>query len=151
MYTRRAFWEGQRDTPTPTPTRTHTNTHANTHTLHTNNTHNAQRTTQNTQSGIVSSLTKFANEGLSLDPRGSPKKPLDVTRFQYENRSRTTCSRFLQSFTLPAKIVQLHPLLRDTAEGISHRMVRSIFRHQNQSFTNNLQPLEFHMVSCFFC
>ena len=46
-------------------------------------------------------LTKFAHVELSHDPRGSPKKPLDVTRFQFDNRSRTTCSRFLKSFALP--------------------------------------------------
>ena len=42
-------------------------------------------------------LQKFAHVGLSLDPRSPPKKPLDLTRFQLENRSRTLCSRFLQS------------------------------------------------------
>ena len=52
----------QRDTPTTT--HTHTNTHANTHTLHTNNTHNAQRTnaqhtTQNTQGVNASSAYHF--------------------------------------------------------------------------------------------
>ena len=32
---------------------------------------------------------------------GSPKKPLDLTHFKFENRSSTGCSRFLQSFALP--------------------------------------------------
>ena len=52
-------------------------------------------------------LPKFAHVGLSLDPRGPPKKPLDLTRFQLENRSRTSCSRFLKSFALPDEAVQL--------------------------------------------
>ena len=33
--------------------------------------------------------------------RGSPKNPLDLTHFKFENRSNTACSRFLQSFALP--------------------------------------------------
>ena len=43
----------------------------------------------------------------SLGPRDSPKKPLDLAHFQFENRSRTTCSRFLQSFAFPDEAVQL--------------------------------------------
>ena len=39
--------------------------------------------------------------------RGSQKKPLDLTHFQFENRSKTTCPRFLQSTALPDKGVQL--------------------------------------------
>ena len=32
---------------------------------------------------------------------GSPKKPLDLSHFKFENRSNTACSRFLLSFALP--------------------------------------------------
>ena len=39
--------------------------------------------------------------------RGSPKEPLDVTHFQFENRSRITRSRVLQSFALPDEAVEL--------------------------------------------
>ena len=46
-------------------------------------------------------LPKFAHVRLSLDPRGSPKKPLVLTHSRSENRSRTTRSRVLQSFALP--------------------------------------------------
>ena len=57
--------EDQRDTPTPTPnTHTHTNTDANTHTLHTNNTRNAQRTNEQHTTRKVSSpvlLTKSSH------------------------------------------------------------------------------------------
>ena len=52
----------------------------------------------------------MAHVGLSLDPRGSPKKPLDLTRFQFENRSRTTRCRFLQQFALPGEAVELQLL-----------------------------------------
>ena len=52
-------------------------------------------------------LPKFAHVRLSLDPRGSPKKPLDLTRFQFENRSRTTRCHLVQSSVLPDKDVQL--------------------------------------------
>ena len=84
---------GQRDTPTPTPTPTPT--HFTTH-----NTEYARCHRQ-------FCLPKFAHVRLSVVPRGSPKKPFDLTHFQFENRSRTTCSRFLQSFALPDKVVQL--------------------------------------------
>ena len=46
-------------------------------------------------------LPKFAHVRLSLDPRGSPKKPLVLTHSRSENKSRTTHCRFLQSFALP--------------------------------------------------
>ena len=49
-------------------------------------------------------LPKFAHEGLS---RASPKKPLDLTHFQFENRPTITCSRVLQSFALPDEAVEL--------------------------------------------
>ena len=51
--------------------------------------------------------TKMAHAEFSLGPRGSPKKPLDLAHFQFENKTRTTCSRFLQSFALPDEAVQL--------------------------------------------
>ena len=79
--------EGQCDTPKPTPAHCTPTT----------------RTTQNTQGGIVSS----AHIGLSLGPRGSPKKPLDLAHFQFENRSRTICSRFLQSRALPDETAEI--------------------------------------------
>ena len=66
-----------------------------------------QRTTQHARCHRQFCLPKFAHVGCSLDHRGSPKKPLDLTHVQLENRSRTTCSRFLQSFALPDKVVQL--------------------------------------------
>ena len=52
-------------------------------------------------------LTKICPRKVIPYPRGSPKKPLDLTHFQFENRSRTTCSRFLQSFALPDEAVKL--------------------------------------------
>ena len=90
------------------------------HTTHKRTTHNTQHARwhrvqlgrfERTHGGEVEGhrqfcLPKFAHVGLSLDRRGSPKKPLDLTRFQCEKRSRTTCSRFLQSFALPGKAVE---------------------------------------------
>ena len=38
--------------------------------------------------------------------RGSPKKLLDLSYFQFDNRLSTTCHRFHQSFALPDKAVQ---------------------------------------------
>ena len=89
---------GQRDTPTPT--RTHC-----TPTTHNAQRTNAQHTTQNTQGDRQFCLPKICHVGLSLGSRGSPKKPLDLKHFQFENRSRTTCPRFLQSSALPDKAV----------------------------------------------
>ena len=54
---------------------------------------------------------KSSRRVLTWPQRGSPKKPLDHTHFQFENRSRTTCLRFHQSFALPDKAVQF-PLFR---------------------------------------
>ena len=61
----------------------------------THNTHNTEHARCHRQFY----LSKFAHVRLSLDPRGSP--------FKFENRSGTTCSRFLRSFALPDKVVQL--------------------------------------------
>ena len=64
-------------------------------------------------------LPKICPHGVLTCPRGPPKKPLDLSHFQFENRSRTTCSRFLQSFALPVEICSDSAILRDTAEGCS--------------------------------
>ena len=79
----------QRDTPTPTHCTPTTHTHT-----HNEQTHNTQHRTRKVAS------SKFDHVGLSLDPRGSPKKPLDLIHVQFEKRSRTTCPRVLQSFAL---------------------------------------------------
>ena len=50
---------------------------------------------------------KFAHVGLSRGPQVQQKKPLDLTHSRFENRSRTTCPRFLQSFALPDEAVEL--------------------------------------------
>ena len=65
--------------------------------------------------------------------RGSPKKILDLSRFQIENRSRTTCPQFLQSFASPDKAVTV--ILRETLEGTSCDFV---FRSFLQSISNDL-------------
>ena len=52
-------------------------------------------------------LAKKSPRGVITCSRGSPKKPLDHTHFQFDNRSTKTCSRFLQSFALPDEAVQL--------------------------------------------
>ena len=80
----------QRDTPIPTPTHT---------------THSAQHRTRKVASSVV--LTEnLPTYGCLLTPEVHRKIPLDLTRFQFENRSRTTCPRFLQSFALPDESVQ---------------------------------------------
>ena len=72
---------GQRDTPTPT------------HCTPNRHTHNAQRNNAQTNNSQHARwhrqfcLPKFAHVGLSLDPTGSPKKPLDVTHSNFENWS----------------------------------------------------------------
>ena len=69
---------------------------------------------------------KSSRRVLTWPQRGSPKKPLELTHFQFENRSRTTCPRFLQSFALPKKAVQFSAILTETLEGISNQMVRLV-------------------------
>ena len=58
--------------------------------------------------------------------------------FKFEKRSRTTCSRFLQSFALPDKAVK-QQLLWDTLEGTSREMVRFVFRSHEKSIANDLR------------
>ena len=49
----------------------------------------------------------MAHAELSRDPDIHQKKPLYLTHLKFENRSRTTCSRFLRSFAVPDKAVAL--------------------------------------------
>ena len=56
-----------------------------------------------TESRAVSSSVLL---GSSLGPRGPPNKPMDLTHFQFENKSRATRCRFLQSFAVPDKAIQ---------------------------------------------
>ena len=58
---------------------------------------------------------------------GSPKKQQNLTHFQFENRSRATRCRVLQSFAVPDKAVQFQQSLRETLEGISFE-IRSFLR-----------------------
>ena len=51
-------------------------------------------------------LTKICPHMVITWPRGPPKKPVDLTHFQFENRSRATRCRFLQSFAVPDEAVQ---------------------------------------------
>ena len=62
-------------------------------------------------------IPRKAHVEFSLGPRRSPKKPLDLTNFQFENTSRTTCSRFLQPFALPDENCSIPALLRHSVEG----------------------------------
>ena len=111
-------------------TTTKNNKKHHTHTHSTPTTHNAHNT-EHAKCHRQFCLPKFAHVRLSLDPRGSPKKPLDLTHVQFENRSRTTCSRFLQSFALPDKVVQLpspETLWRESV------VVRFVFRPCLQAY-----------------
>ena len=94
-------------TPTHTPTPTHctpmTHTQRTTHKRT-----NAQHTTQNTQGGIASSAYQnLTTWGHHLTPEVHQRTPWILHVFQFENRSTTTCSRFLQSFAFPDRVVQL--------------------------------------------
>ena len=77
-----------------------------------------------------SAYQKITHVQYSLGPRDSPKKPLDLTHFQFENRSRTTCSRFLLSFALHDEAVQLQLSLENV--GTSCEIVLLIFRRKTQ-------------------
>ena len=52
-------------------------------------------------------LTMNSPRRVLTRPQRFTKDPLDLVHFQVENRSRTTCSRFLQSFALPDEAVKL--------------------------------------------
>ena len=121
----------QQSNNTPTHKHTHNTHHATQHTTH--NAHNEQHRTQNTQGVVASSAyKKFAYARYSLDPREVHQRNFGIfPTFKVENRPRTTCHRFLQ----------IVAQLSDTAEGISCRMVRFVFRHQNPNITNDLHGL----------
>ena len=100
--------EGEREGGEVSVTKEHQHQHTYTHQQQTQRSTN-KRSTHNTEHARWHRqfcLPKFAQVCLSLDPRGSPKKPLDLIHYQFENRSRTTCPRFLQSFALPDTAVQ---------------------------------------------
>ena len=48
-----------------------------------------------------------AHVGVSRGPQVQQKKPLDLTHVRFENRPRTTRSRFLEPFVLPKEAVEL--------------------------------------------
>ena len=107
---------GGRERVSVTHTHTHQRQHTPTHTLtptrgtpttHTQRTTHKRTNAQHARWHRQFCIPKIAHVKLSPDPRGSPEKPLYLTRFQFEHRSRTTCSRFLQSFALHDKVVQL--------------------------------------------
>ena len=52
-------------------------------------------------------LTKFAHVGLSRASEVHQRNPWIFPISKFENKSRTTCSRFLQSFALPDEAVKL--------------------------------------------
>ena len=98
MYTRGEAWAGvgvQRDTPTPTHwgrgegvNVTHQHQHQHTQIAHQQHTQRTthRRSTHNTEHARWHRqfcLPKFAHVRLSLDLRGSPKKPLDLKHFQF--------------------------------------------------------------------
>ena len=51
---------------------------------------------------------KFAHRVITCFREPHRKKPLDLTHSRFENRSKITCSRVLQSFALPDEAVELH-------------------------------------------
>ena len=70
--------------------------HTPTHTTHTAQTHNTQHRTRKVASPVL--LTKFPTKGYHLTPEAHQRTPWILHVFSL--RSRTTCSRFLQSFSL---------------------------------------------------
>ena len=85
-----------------------THTHQHPHTAHQQQTQHTTHKTEHARCHRQFCLPKFAHVRLSPDARGSPKKTLDLIHSQFENRSRTTCPSFLQTFALPDKVAQLH-------------------------------------------
>ena len=69
-------------------------------------------------------LPKFAHVGLSRASDVHRRNPWIFPIFKFEKRSRTTCSRFLQSFALPDEAVQFQQFLTETLAGVSNQMVR---------------------------
>ena len=63
---------------------------------------------QNASLIASSAYQKNHPRGVVACTRGSPKKRKSLTHFKFENRSRTTCSRFFQH-SLYLINVQLHP------------------------------------------
>ena len=90
---------------------THQHTRQHPHCAHQQHT---QRTTHNTEHARCHRqlcLPKFAHVGLSLDPEVHQRNPWILPIFKFENKSRTTCSRFLQVFALH-KACHAQPLSR---------------------------------------
>ena len=56
---------------------------------------------------VSSAYQNFAHVGLSRASEVHQRNPTFFPIFKFKNRSRTTCSPFLQSFALPDKVVQL--------------------------------------------
>ena len=56
---------------------------------------------------LLTKKKKHSRRVLTCTRGSPPKKRKNLTHFQFENRSRTTCSRFLQTFAVPDKVVQL--------------------------------------------
>ena len=73
------------------------------------------------------------------------KKPLVLTHSRFENRSRTTRSRFLQSFALPDEAVELHFILRDTTHNTP------LLKHTTTQHTpqERLRVCRHHAHMCF--
>ena len=67
-------------------------------------------------------LTMNGPHSVTTFSRGLPEVTQDLTHLKFENRSRRTCSRFLQSFAF-------FPGLRETSEGTNYWMVPLVFRH----------------------
>ena len=88
-------------------------------------------------------LTNFPTWGYHGTRSSHKSNHWILPTFKFEKWSRTTRARFLPSFALPHKSCSTPALLRDTAEGISHRMVRFVFRHQHPSVTNDLHVRHF--------
>ena len=78
-------------------------------------------------------LTKICPRRVTTCPRGSPKKPLNLTRFQFENRSRTTRARFLQSFALPDEAVQFQQSGGKQTAGLFDSFIAPFSRHNERS------------------
>ena len=62
----------------------------------------------NPHTGSKGSSSVLAHVWLSRASEAHRKKPLVLTHSRFENRSRTTSSRVLQSFALPDEAVELH-------------------------------------------
>ena len=87
---------------------------------------------------VSSAYQEKPTKSSHLAPQVHRKKPLDLTHSRFENRSRTTRSRVLQSFALPGEAVELHFYLEGNFGGISTHNTEHTHTHTDPPTTTLL-------------